>query len=272
MRSEIYFLLVGSASALVNVRVLDRAEARAASSKICELCASAILGAEERSDKVLLANALRNDLMRKLAVGSSSVAVLLAEDEESEMVGCAAIETALLTPQAIPESKLGKIPAIEAGAEQRPLLSSVAVDPRYRRKGLGKRLCKEAEAVAATWGYDEILLKVEADNRRARNLYRKMGYRKVYLDKDAEKPEASPGGVKFVQTVQIALRKSLRYPPLDTLVVSAAGLVAAAAIYATNADLLQQAAGLLLDGEIAEAAELLASLLPSELLARLPSP
>ena len=91
-------------------------------------------------------------------------------------------------------------------------------------------------------------------------------------DKDAEKPEASPGGVKFVQTVQIALRKSLRYPPLDTLVVSAAGLVAAAAIYATNADLLQQAAGLLVDGEVAEAAELLASLLPSELLAQLPSP
>ena len=57
-------------------------------------CVLAILGAEERTEQALLANALRNDLQRKLAVGSNQIAVLLAEDANGDMAGCAAIEDA----------------------------------------------------------------------------------------------------------------------------------------------------------------------------------
>ena len=37
----------------------------------------------------------------------------------------------------------------------------------FRRRGIAKRLCRAAEASARGWGYSEVLLKVEAGNRKA---------------------------------------------------------------------------------------------------------
>ena len=69
------------------------------------------------------------------------------------------------------------------GGEMVPVccISNLAVSPQARRLGIAAELCNEAERVASVeWGYDAMLLKVEADNHAARNLYeRKLGYRSL---------------------------------------------------------------------------------------------
>ena len=47
-----------------------------------------------------------------------------------------------------------------ARMEVRPLLSNLVVARGYRRRGIAKRLMREAEAHARGWGYRELLLKV----------------------------------------------------------------------------------------------------------------
>ena len=85
------------------------------------------------------------------------------------------------------------------------------------------------------------------------------------IDKDAERPVAGPGGVKYVPTVQVAMRKSLRYPPVDT-VVSAVGLLAAASYsYMLHSSELAEAAGLVKSGQLEPAAQLLLQLVQSDL-------
>jgi ribosomal protein S18 acetylase RimI-like enzyme len=58
------------------------------------------------------------------------------------------------------------------------VLSNLAVSPRARRKGLGKKLCLEVEKVAQSYcGCDFIYLEVEENNFVARKLYEeKLGY------------------------------------------------------------------------------------------------
>ena len=101
----------------------------------------------------------------------------------------------------------------------------------FRRQGIAKRLCREAEAVARSWGYSEVLLRVEKDNAGARKLYRALGYRAVAEDREAERPEASSGRLQFVPTTQTIMRKDLRFPPLDTLLGPLAVAGAACGLY-----------------------------------------
>ena len=134
----------------------------------------------------------------------------------------------MLSPAALDMQRLGRGADLEYDVSSRPLLSSLAVSPKYRRRGLGKKLCREAESWARSEGFDEVLLKVELDNGRARKLYRSLGYRVVSIDREAERPEAGRTGLVFVKTTQVAMRKDLKNPPLDT-VVSTVALIAAVA-------------------------------------------
>jgi len=120
----------------------------------------------------------------------------------------------------------------------------------YRRKGIAKRLCGFAERTARGWGYSEVLLKVEADNRKARNLYRSLGYRVVAVDREAERPEASAVGLQFVPTTQVAMRKDLRLPPADVLALRTALLGGGYYLYTQYA-----AAGLGPEGALSRAEE-----------------
>lgn len=66
------------------------------------------------------------------------------------------------------------------------LLANVAVAPAYRRTGLGRALCTECEKCTTDeWKIDEIALQVEKDNIPAVSLYRKDGYKEVFLTEDA---------------------------------------------------------------------------------------
>lgn len=53
-------------------------------------------------------------------------------------------------------------------------ISNLAVSPNARRLGIASKLCEEAERIASVaWGNDVMVLKVESDNTKARNLYEK---------------------------------------------------------------------------------------------------
>ena len=87
---------------------------------------------------------------------------------------------------------------------------------------------------------------------------------------DAERPEAGPGGIKYVPTVQVAMRKSLRYPPLDSVVVAATAATAAVLLSMRFSDEAAVIAGLVANGRGAAAAERLREIVLSLLPIPLP--
>ena len=80
-------------------------------------------------------------------------------------------------------------------------ISNLAVAPQARRMGIAAELCDEAEQVARHWGYDAVILKVEADNHAARHLYeRKLGYRTLCKEIDAGAFRVDTRDGRFVET------------------------------------------------------------------------
>merc|ERR1719201_1288123 len=65
------------------------------------------------------------------------------------------------------------------------LLANFAVDPAYRKQGIGRALCAECvECTSLDWRIDEMALQVEASNTAAYNLYIKDGYKEVFRRED----------------------------------------------------------------------------------------
>lgn len=58
-------------------------------------------------------------------------------------------------------------------------LSTLAVEPGLRRRGLGERILREAMRHAARQGAEMMTLEVRASNEAARRLYAKLGFRDV---------------------------------------------------------------------------------------------
>lgn len=81
--------------------------------------------------------------------------------------------------------------------------------------------------------------------------------RVVRTDDQAERPDATSGRLRFVKTTQLVMRKDLRFPPPDTLLLPAA-LLAALSLYLPNAAPLLS---LLAAGDLSGAAEVVSSLL-----------
>lgn len=68
-------------------------------------------------------------------------------------------------------------------------ITNVAVDPRFRRFGIGKKLLKSAEKGATARECESITLEVRVSNTAAISLYEKCGYKKVGKRKNFyEKP------------------------------------------------------------------------------------
>lgn len=58
-----------------------------------------------------------------------------------------------------------------------PYIANLAVRPDCRRQGVAQQLLAACEATAQEWGFQEIYLHVLDDNRAARRLYERLGYR-----------------------------------------------------------------------------------------------
>ena len=87
-------------------------------------------------------------------------------------------ESVVLTARA--EGQLAGF-AIMQFADTSAHLDLLAVDPRYERLGIGRRLLEWLEETAVTAGTFVIALEVRAANVGARRFYKSLGYREVRL-------------------------------------------------------------------------------------------
>jgi ribosomal protein S18 acetylase RimI-like enzyme len=112
---------------------------------------------------------------RYAGVGRGQAELILCQDAQGELIGCAGIEVSPIPSQ--PKSIQTK---------RAPLMSNVAVSKKYRRRGIGEKLVQEAERIAQyEWGFNDCYLYVEERNRAAVKLYQKLGYKRMWIDKDA---------------------------------------------------------------------------------------
>jgi len=135
--------------------------------------------------------------------------LILCELPDGEVVGCAGIE---VSP--IPDGDLKAPSKIRA-----PLMSNLAVSRNYRRKGIGELLVKEAERIARyEWGSDDCYLYVERRNTAAVKLYEKLGYRTVWIDRDAKTLLPTDSGkLENAPTEIVCMKKRLNLGVLGRL-------------------------------------------------------
>ena len=200
---------------------------------VAAVCASCLFEPKSNQDTALLSATINRDLAERFSSRNRAAnALFVAETPDADVAGSVGIEVSRLTKAGLNEQQASlRRDEFMDVSKPRPLLSNLAVSRDYRRRGIGKRLCRDAERAAKEWGFDEVYLKVEKGNRKAFNLYRGLGYRVVATDPNAEKPIVAPGGIKYVKTTNIAMRKDLRFPPVDTALgyVAALGLAVTAA-------------------------------------------
>ncbi|CAD7698315.1 unnamed protein product [Ostreobium quekettii] len=111
-----------------------------------------------------------DSLLVKLHYNPSDMfAVLVAESPLGAILGV--VEVSVQSDPAV----LGRMPDATSYA----YVSSMAVQPADRRRGLGSALLSAAEAVAEGWGEGPLALHVYSDNEGAVRLYAGAGYREV---------------------------------------------------------------------------------------------
>ncbi|CAJ1440157.1 unnamed protein product [Effrenium voratum] len=138
----------------------------------------------------------------------------------SSVVGCVGCEVkcfSRLTNEELPTGKYD-------GGQQtvlRPVMADLAVSSECRGKGIARKLVEELERVVLDWGYEELVLLVEATNFQARGVYGRLGYRlgglrlaetTLFLDKAGATPSVAER-----KTVAFLLRKCLKPFPLGDL-------------------------------------------------------
>lgn len=135
--------------------------------------------------------------------------LVICQLPDGEVIGCAGIQRS-----PIPDGNLQAVSKKKA-----PLMSNLAVSREYRRKGIGELLVKEAERIARfEWGAEDCYLYVERRNAAAIKLYQKMGYRKIWIDKDAKTLlPSSNGSLKNAPTQIVCMRKRLNGSALSRL-------------------------------------------------------
>lgn len=105
--------------------------------------------------------------------------------------------------------------------ERRLLIANLAVEPRARGRGLGRRLVRRCEDLARGLGARQLYLKVEKTNTKAMRLYRRLGYTDIGTDAVAEIPRGITGpfggGVRWVRTPLVIMRKDLGFLALPEL-------------------------------------------------------
>lgn len=190
----------------IDVRAAYSEELR--SSELAYLCADCLFQAETASERDQLSAEMSKNLVERFsALNDRQHCLLIAEDTQSgRIIGSCGVEAAPVTPEGRLTPKLATDAARMC---VRPLLSNLSVDTAYRRRGIAKRLMREAEARAWRWGYDEMLLKVEEGNTPAEQLYSGMGYHVIGVDQLAERPQPGVFRVRWIRTSNVVMRKDL---------------------------------------------------------------
>eukprot|EP00536_Pseudo-nitzschia_multiseries_P000975 jgi/Psemu1/179932/e_gw1.12.85.1 len=145
-------------------------------------------GATELSDKqrrTLSASQFYEFRSRYAGAGRGQSELVTCRLPSGELTGCAGIEVS-----SIPDNGLKGL-----NTKSGPLMSNLAVGREFRRKGIAEKLVSEVERmVRYEWGYDDCYLYVEERNKPAVRLYQKLGYKKLWVDKEATTLLPSPNG------------------------------------------------------------------------------
>ena len=145
----------------------------------------------------------RYSIPQNYAIQDKKSELFICTNAKEELMGCAGIEIDYILK---PSEKVFSSSTIKA-----PLMSNLAVGKAFRRRGVAEKLVENAEQIARKeWGFNECYLFVEKGNAPAVKLYRKLGYKKVWENKDAKTmiPTAS-GSLKSAPTVIVCMKKRL---------------------------------------------------------------
>ena len=115
--------------------------------------------------------------------------------------------------------KDGRPAACASGALEQGymLLQNVVVDPALRGQGLGEKLCRAMIARAGVQGARYVYLQVVQSNTAAMNLYRKLGFQKVYTYRYMRQPSVcfgEPGDIDSWMRLVRQVRGN--FPGLET--------------------------------------------------------
>lgn len=170
----------------------------------------------------------------------SKTCVIGALDEETkELIGVATLKETLLINNDVLEPEKAEVIAQNAVASLGPkqrreyknapvsviatellspdtkavcVLSNLAVSRKARRRGVGRILCEEIEAMSEDWGYDAVHLLVESENVAARQLYEsKLGYKVLCTSEAAPALRVNPetGSFEEIQADTLVMFKQL---------------------------------------------------------------
>lgn len=131
---------------------------------------------DDRQRRSLSATQFFEFRKRYAGVSRGQSELVLCQLPTGELTGCAGIEVSQIPDKSLQSLK----------TQSGPLMSNLAVGREFRRKGIAEKLVKEVERlVRYEWGYDDCYLYVEERNKAAVKLYQKMGYKKIWVDKEA---------------------------------------------------------------------------------------
>jgi len=156
----------------------------------------------EKQRRTLSATQFYEFRSRYAGAGRGQSELIICELPTGELTGCAGIEVSK-----IPDQNLKSLKTLATA----PLMSNLAVGKQFRRKGIAEKLVTEVERmVRYEWGYEDCYLYVEERNKAAVRLYQKLGYKKLWIDKEATTllPSAN-GKLQTSNTNIICMRKRL---------------------------------------------------------------
>ena len=155
-----------------------------------------------------LQGAQKKDLVKRYNQKSRGAMFVIKDEDTNEVVGCVGAEV---------QRFVGAVPARRAdsdagaAAADRPVVANLAVASSARRRGLAKALMRAIEEEAKSWGFDETVLVVEASNKQATSLYRKLGYRPIGTEAGAPNLRVDENGkVVEAKVKAVTMRKSLK--------------------------------------------------------------
>ena len=90
-----------------------------------------------------------------------------------------------------------------------PKIANLAIEKAYRGQGLGTQLVEACIEQSMAWGFDYICLYVDDDNHSARELYRRLGFRELYLDRTEKKYVMQNLWLKLVTASKYLMIKSI---------------------------------------------------------------
>ena len=187
-----------------------------------------------------LERAQQLDLSKRYSNSKRGAMFIVRDPDTCDLLACCGVEYRRYLGDYDYDSVPEDIDRFSLGSStQRPIIANLAVGRKYRKKGYAKELVRECEREAAAAGFEEVALIVENNNRKARSLYKKLGYKVVKKLSNQNALKMQSDGVARIQKAQTSLmRKSLTNSHENIDLFDLAPLVVLAVAYVVRAEVL----------------------------------